>query len=195
MVETQEQPMAGKILANACSLFAEKGYEATSTREICELSGITKPMLYYYFDSKEGLFRRVVTHYLAQFHERLAKAVASSDDPKEQLVELAWGYFDFCLDNTGFARLFYAIFFGPESQPLFAQLKEEAVRSQQHVFEAANHAAEKGLIRPESAGDFVMALQGMVNIGAMAMLKGDLDLDRSLAERMVQNLLQGFGRA
>lgn len=48
------------ILAAAIQLFARKGYPATSVRDIVELAGVTNPMLYYYFDDKEGVFRSAV---------------------------------------------------------------------------------------------------------------------------------------
>ncbi len=43
------------ILRVAARLFATRGFEATSVREIVEAAGVTKPTLYYYFGSKEGL--------------------------------------------------------------------------------------------------------------------------------------------
>jgi AcrR family transcriptional regulator len=39
----------------ALGLFTDRGYEATSMREIAEQLGITKPALYYHFDSKEAI--------------------------------------------------------------------------------------------------------------------------------------------
>ena len=41
-----------RILKKALELFSEKGYDATSVREICEAAGITKPTLYYFYGSK-----------------------------------------------------------------------------------------------------------------------------------------------
>jgi AcrR family transcriptional regulator len=38
-----------KILITAARIFAEKGFEATSMREIAEACSVTKPALYYYF--------------------------------------------------------------------------------------------------------------------------------------------------
>jgi len=40
----------------ASALFAEHGFGGVSMEDIAKASGITKPMLYAYFDSKEGLF-------------------------------------------------------------------------------------------------------------------------------------------
>jgi AcrR family transcriptional regulator len=44
-----------RILDAALALFAEKGYEATSMREIAEQLGMTKAALYYHFDGKDAI--------------------------------------------------------------------------------------------------------------------------------------------
>ena len=45
-----------KVLREATRLFAAKGFNGVSIREICEAVAITKPSLYYYFPSKADLF-------------------------------------------------------------------------------------------------------------------------------------------
>lgn len=42
--------------------FAERGYEAASTREILRRAGVTAPVLYHHFGNKAGLFRAVAAH-------------------------------------------------------------------------------------------------------------------------------------
>ena len=49
-----------RILDAALALFAEKGYDATSMREIAEQLGITKAALYYHFDSKADIVRSML---------------------------------------------------------------------------------------------------------------------------------------
>jgi AcrR family transcriptional regulator len=49
-----------RILDAALTLFAEKGYEATSMREISEQLGMTKAALYYHFDSKADIVRAML---------------------------------------------------------------------------------------------------------------------------------------
>src|SRR5687767_14290304 len=50
-VERQQQ-----MLDVAARVFAERGYHAASMDEIAAEVGVSKPMLYAYFDSKEGLY-------------------------------------------------------------------------------------------------------------------------------------------
>lgn len=49
-----------RLLETATELFAEKGYAGTSVREIVDRAGVSKPVLYYYFKSKEGLFYAIL---------------------------------------------------------------------------------------------------------------------------------------
>jgi AcrR family transcriptional regulator len=49
-----------RILEVALELFTAKGYDATSMREIAERLNITKPALYYHFDSKEEIVRTLL---------------------------------------------------------------------------------------------------------------------------------------
>jgi TetR/AcrR family transcriptional regulator len=49
-----------RIMETAIALFAEKGYAGTSVREIVAAAGMSKPVLYYYFKNKEGLFYAIL---------------------------------------------------------------------------------------------------------------------------------------
>ena len=51
MISTKE-----KIVNLMYHLVAEKGYDKTSIGQICEIIGIKKPSVYYYFKSKEEIF-------------------------------------------------------------------------------------------------------------------------------------------
>ncbi|MFD2179735.1 TetR/AcrR family transcriptional regulator [Veronia pacifica] len=75
-----------KIINVASRLFAEKGYAGTSTAEIASEAEMPKPNLYYYFNTKDKLYRAVlesVTKPLLAASEPLSK----TDDPREALTE------------------------------------------------------------------------------------------------------------
>ncbi|MEJ2165967.1 MAG: TetR/AcrR family transcriptional regulator [Desulfobacterales bacterium] len=57
---TPEANARQRLLETATGLFAEKGYAGTSVREIVGTAGVSKPVLYYYFKSKEGLFYAIL---------------------------------------------------------------------------------------------------------------------------------------
>jgi len=59
-INTLENNARERLLETATELFAEKGYAGASVREIVEKAGVSKPVLYYYFKSKEGLFYAIL---------------------------------------------------------------------------------------------------------------------------------------
>jgi TetR/AcrR family transcriptional regulator, cholesterol catabolism regulator len=74
-----------QLISIAARLFAQKGYEGTSLRDISEQAGITKAALYYWFPEKETLFQRVVAGRLALLVERVTAAVAAASSPIDKI--------------------------------------------------------------------------------------------------------------
>jgi len=52
-----------KIILAASELFAEKGYKATTVREICSAARTNISMISYYFGSKEKLYREIISYF------------------------------------------------------------------------------------------------------------------------------------
>ena len=120
--------IAEGILQAAVRLFARKGYEATSTREIVEAAGVTKPMIYYYFKNKEGLYEAVLTRFLSQFSARLRAVVDEQREPRDYLVEVVWAHLDYFREHRDFAKFFYAVFFGPDESAVAVSLMSRPAR-------------------------------------------------------------------
>ncbi|WP_374292508.1 TetR/AcrR family transcriptional regulator [Paenirhodobacter enshiensis] len=75
-----------EVLEAAAALFAEKGYAATSVRDIGEKVGLLGGSLYYYIRSKEELFVRIHEIALRMGARRLTAAIAGASDPWERLT-------------------------------------------------------------------------------------------------------------
>lgn len=58
-----------KILEEAFKLFLQKGYSEVSISVVQEELGIGRATLYYYFKSKEDLFKTVIDHYIIKYME------------------------------------------------------------------------------------------------------------------------------
>jgi AcrR family transcriptional regulator len=192
MVSVAENAIAGKLLEAAVRLFAHKGYPATSTREIVEAAGVTKPMLYYYFQSKEGLLAAAIGHFLDQFHQRMRQVVGLAREPREQLVEMVWAHLDFCQEHKPLARLFYALYFGADDQKNLVDLNQYTSVGHELLMQVVGRATASGLAREACDEDFGMALHGMINIWVIAALNDEVELTFELAERIVTDLLRGF---
>src|SRR4029453_9696211 len=90
---TESATSAERILHKAIELFATKGYDATSVREICEAAGITKPTLYHFYGSKEGVYRAIVDGALDAFRRDVMAAIGAGGPPAETLRRVARPHF------------------------------------------------------------------------------------------------------
>ncbi|SEN99081.1 TetR/AcrR family transcriptional regulator [Cryobacterium luteum] len=54
-----------QAVADACQVFWAKGFDGTSTADLCEAMGLNRSSLYNTFLSKEQLFRLSLVHYIA----------------------------------------------------------------------------------------------------------------------------------
>ncbi|WFP49442.1 CerR family C-terminal domain-containing protein [Methylomonas sp. EFPC3] len=59
--DTDTHDSRSRLVSAALRLFAEKGYEGASTREICEAAGVNISAIRYYFGDKAGLYRAAFT--------------------------------------------------------------------------------------------------------------------------------------
>ena len=194
MIGTHDSAIADQILNSALSLFAQRGYSATSTREIAERSGVTKPMLYYYFESKEGLCKAVFARLFDQFHSRLREVLSLKLDPLAQLVEMVWAHLDCCQENKDFARLFFALYFGRESEISGDELKKYGEAGQEMLQSAVRDLIRSGQARSDCEERLTMSLHGMINIWVIAALKYEegVQMSRATAQQIVDDLLNGF---
>jgi TetR/AcrR family transcriptional regulator, cholesterol catabolism regulator len=74
-----------RILDTACTLFARKGYFATSIREIADVMGIQKASLYYYIASKEDLIYQISKSAYEHLSACVDAALAQVTSPEERL--------------------------------------------------------------------------------------------------------------
>ena len=75
-----------KILNAAARLFVERGFEATSVRDIANSVGISNPSLYYYFPSKAAILEELLAEPLSLAHLAAAEAADLSGEAKVRRV-------------------------------------------------------------------------------------------------------------
>jgi AcrR family transcriptional regulator len=75
-----------RIREAAAKLFAEKGFENTTTRDIAGAAGINNASLYYYFDSKEQLLYQILEEVIRTGLERMTEIEQSARPLKEKLA-------------------------------------------------------------------------------------------------------------
>lgn len=83
------QTKAQTILAGALEVFTNQGYAAASMDRIAKTCGVSKPTLYTYFKSKEGLFVALIQQMTEEHHRMLVVApdTSASTLPPDQLLQ------------------------------------------------------------------------------------------------------------
>jgi AcrR family transcriptional regulator len=72
----------------AGELFAEKGYRATTVREIADAAGILSGSLYHHFDSKESIGDEILSTFINQVLADYRDAVAAAPDPRAAIEQI-----------------------------------------------------------------------------------------------------------
>jgi len=155
----QESPdVRGRLLAEALRLFTSRGYAATTVREIVEAAGVTKPVLYYYFGSKEGLYLEIMNGISLLFDARVDALRMTSGSVRERLLHLFTGMFDGARSNLGAVRLAYAIYFGPPQGAPFIDFNRFFDEILAIVEELVSEGMAGGEIRPVEPHPLVWSL-------------------------------------
>ncbi len=97
-----------QMLEVAERVFAQRGYHAASVDAIAEGAGITKPMVYAYFGSKDGLYVACMERARRRLFEAIDEAADSDAPPDEQLWNGVLAFFTFVAER----RESWSILFG-----------------------------------------------------------------------------------
>jgi TetR/AcrR family transcriptional regulator, cholesterol catabolism regulator len=76
------------LLVLAGELFAQKGYRATTVREIADAAGILSGSLYHHFDSKESIADEILSSFINEVLADYRGAVASAQDPRAAIEQI-----------------------------------------------------------------------------------------------------------
>ncbi|WP_426960051.1 TetR/AcrR family transcriptional regulator [Muricoccus radiodurans] len=90
-----QQEKALQILSEACRLFAERGFEGTSMRDIAAACKISKATLYHYFPDKDALFRPLALGTTKAVYAHVAARIGDEHPPLERLRRFMLGTADF----------------------------------------------------------------------------------------------------
>jgi AcrR family transcriptional regulator len=193
-VDHSESETRRQLLQAAVKSFADRGYAATSVRQIVQAAHVSKPALYYYFKDKEGIFDALVDQAHDERYRLLQEAAQRGRGLAQKLEELATAIFDFSVRNRDLMRLAFATAFaasgkGPGQTKCLEKGKRtfEFIRS---LMEAGQASGE--LDRRFSVDELAMGIYGQLNSHVMVrLLVPECPLDRKTARQVVRLFLDG----
>jgi len=181
------------IHAVAMTLFAEKGFAATTTREICEKARVTKPVLYYHFGNKEQLYKGIVFDAFHEYLKELDRAASGDGSCEEKFARVTVAIFRFCMHHPEPTRMVFRMALAPEKESPAIDYVEMAEADERLMSRIAQEGLSAGEIACEPV-DLANALIGVIRFYLMSFLvTGQPALTADLASRVVRLMLQGAG--
>jgi AcrR family transcriptional regulator len=90
-----------QLLDTGARLFAEQGYHGTTVGQVCDALGVGKGVFYWYFDSKEALFRELLQRTLLELRRAQHAAIGSIGDPVARIESGARASIEFFVAEPG----------------------------------------------------------------------------------------------
>ena len=97
-----------ELLRNAIQLFSRSGFRDTSLQEIADQLGITRPLFYYYFESKEDLLWRIIGHLGDALLEQARPIAVADEPPIRRLTWLFERHVEALLEDVDAFRIYFA---------------------------------------------------------------------------------------
>jgi TetR/AcrR family transcriptional regulator, cholesterol catabolism regulator len=129
-----------QIIDAASTLYAKKGFNATSIQEISEAAGVSLPVTYHYVKKKSEIMRMIMEDVLNTFRKNLLDMIRGIDDPEEKLSIAARLYFRVVDQQREKALLIYQ-----KSNSLDRASKARVMQLEVEVSNVFSHMINEGI--------------------------------------------------
>lgn len=151
-----------KIIEVAADLFGEKGYAATSIRDISQALKVSIATLYYYFKNKEDLLFTIIESIGDDLLVRLKEARDKHEDPMEALREMLSRHIALTEKKKNMVKVYVV-----EQHNLSKRFKKIIYKQHREIYdvyiEQLRRLRDQGLISCEPLSVTAFAIFGMVN--------------------------------
>jgi AcrR family transcriptional regulator len=138
-----------EILAIAAQLFAERGFAATTVREIADAAGILSGSLYHHFDSKESMVDELVHEMLDRVLAAYRRIVATGDAPEVALRALVREAFAAIATDRATVAVMVNEWNLFVTFPRFAYLRDIEEETERLWVSVIERGAQSGAFRPD----------------------------------------------
>lgn len=186
----------GKILRVALKIFADCGYAGASVQSIVDAARVTKPTLYYYFESKAGLYQALIDWAHDERYRLMQEAAAQAQGAADRLTEVLSALFEFINGNRELMRIAFATAFAARKEiPPEINYLPKCERNFEFIHSLVRAGVKTGELDDAfSTEELAAALYGMMTIKVMGHLVDPRHkLTRRDAETIVKLYLDGAG--
>lgn len=193
--EADKQGVRERLLRAALDIFNERGYASTSVREIVEAAGVTKPVLYYYFKNKEGIYVELISKPFEVLEVILTEALHETLSARERVQQLFSHIFQLFVDNLKVARLMYSIFYGPPQGAPFFDFEGCHLKIRELTGLIVREGIHNGEFSAPDEDSLAWVLMGALNFALEEQLcQHSPMIDRQGLSRMLDMIFDGLAR-
>ena len=192
-LDTARETARERILRVAARLYARRGYEGISMRQIAEAAGVTKPLVYYHFGSKEQLFSSLMREALDHWHAITRQALELDASPTERVRFLLRAQFARAREAPEIVAFAHDVMNMPGMLPLGFDYKSEGqdlCSGPERILEEGQRRGEFRAVDPHTVVAIPIAVMGKL---AAAVLAGDLEtIPEGVEDTLFDLLLHGL---
>ena len=189
-----------RILNAAINAFAEKGFDATRTKEIAERAGIAEGTIFRYFPTKDAILERMVPLLIRVMQPKIAKPIENiisfnQNEPVEKIFyAVLCDRLQMIRDNGRFIKSVL-----PElihRAPLLNQLKQSVQPMIEHYIEqvVAQGKARGELAESLDAHMVAMQMLGFILAYSILQSKADPAQQERDVEQFLHNAMHGWSK-
>ncbi|PTT03234.1 TetR/AcrR family transcriptional regulator [Pedobacter sp. HMWF019] len=151
------------ILTAAEKLFAEQGYEGTSTRQIAREAGANMAMINYYFGSKDGVFTEIMTNSIKDFNMQLISINEDKVSSMEKLKKVVNRYVYRILNNIPFHRMMHREFLLAQRPEIFCRMKDAMAINLNMIEGIINEGIDNGSFKKIDVRMLIATITGTIS--------------------------------
>lgn len=173
-------------------LFAERGIEAVTMRQLAAELGVSPMTPYRYFEDKDDILAAVRAQGFSRFADALETAAKTTSDPVERSRVMGEAYLGFALEHPHTYKLMFDL--GQPDEQRFPDLVAANARAREMMRHNVRGMLDAGLIEGDLdmvAHVFWASIHGVVVLGLAGKLSGAIDL-RALWQGVAQAVFQGL---
>jgi AcrR family transcriptional regulator len=138
-----------RMVSLAGELFAQKGYRATTVREIADAAGILSGSLYHHFDSKESIGDEILSGFMNEILADYRAAVAAGGGPRAVLEQIVRSTSDTLSRHRAALAMLQNDWSYFAVQPRFAYLRKALHEIERAWVGQLQQGIEAGVFRPD----------------------------------------------
>ena len=154
-------------------ILSKEGIGGLTLRKVAKRAGVSHSAPYAHFKDRQSLIAAISTEGFRQLYDELDAAVlAHADDPKEQLIESAWAYVQFAMNNTDTFKIMFSGVLEKEKD--YSSFVEISGKTFERVVEIVQICQETGVLPAAPSELVAVSVWGQVHGIVSLALEGQI---------------------